>query len=264
MARLGLISVTSALALFACSKQVPNVRSGDPVWTNSLGMRFVPIDGTRVLFSVCETRDIDFALFLKETGSEWIPPDAETGGEYPAANVTWDDAVAFCRWLTNREHSTGSLSGLQHYRLPTDAEWSAASGIHEERWGTPSAKSAVGELQFIWGGAWPPTASVGNLSGEEAAVDKTERDTFIAGYNDGYTRLAPVGRFRANRFGLYDLAGNVLEWCDDWFDDSRRGRVARGGSWMSGDARTVAATHRAEIPPRAGLDVTGFRCVLER
>jgi formylglycine-generating enzyme required for sulfatase activity len=104
----------------------------------------------------------------------------------------------------------------------------------------------------------------GQFRWRRSSVDKSEPDLFIAGYNDGYSRLAPVGKFTANRFGLQDLAGNVLEFCDDWFDASHRGRVARGGSWMSGDARTLAATHRAEIPPRAGLDVTGFRCVLER
>jgi formylglycine-generating enzyme required for sulfatase activity len=95
-------------------------------------------------------------------------------------------------------------------------------------------------------------------------VDKTEPDLFVANYNDGYARLAPVRSFTPNAAGLYDLAGNVLEFCDDWFDASHRGRVARGGSWMSGDPRTLESTHRAEIPPRAGLDVTGFRCVVER
>src|SRR5436190_15848674 len=107
MARTGRVLLTAALALFACSKQVPTVPRGDPVWINSLGMRFVPVDGTRVLFSVCETRDVDFGVFLKETGSEWIPPDTERGGEYPAANITWDDAVAFCQWLTECEYSAG-------------------------------------------------------------------------------------------------------------------------------------------------------------
>jgi formylglycine-generating enzyme required for sulfatase activity len=201
-------------------------------------MHFVPVEGTPVLFSVYETRDAEFQAFVKETGSEWIPPDAETGGEYPAANVTWDDAVAFCQWLTNREHAAGTLASARRYRLPTDAEWSLAAGLEEETSGTPAEKGAASLLRYVWGPSWPPPAKTGNFAGEEAPVDKTEPDLFIAGYNDGYPRLAPVGKFNANRFGLYDLAGNVLEYCDDWVDSSHRGRVARGGSWMSGDART--------------------------
>jgi formylglycine-generating enzyme required for sulfatase activity len=267
MARLGRSFLGGVIAcgigVSACSKRVP--APGPPeTWANSLGMHFVPVEGTPVLFSVYETRDAEFQAFVKETGSEWIPPDAETGGEYPAANVTWDDAVAFCQWLTNREHAAGTLASTRRYRLPTDAEWSLAAGLEEETSGTPAEKGAASLLRYVWGPSWPPPAKTGNFAGEEAPVDKTEPDLFIAGYNDGYPRLAPVGKFTANRFGLCDLAGNVVEFCDDWFDASHRGRVARGGSWMSGDARTLAATHRAEIPPRAGLDVTGFRCVLER
>jgi formylglycine-generating enzyme required for sulfatase activity len=261
---LGLLLVAGCLALPGCSKRPAATPQFPAYWTNSLEMRFVPIDGSPVLFSVLETRDSDFSIFVKETGAEWIPPDAERGEEYPAANITWDDAVAFCAWLTNREQAFGMLPRDAHYRLPTDAEWSMAAGLDEERTGTPAEKSRATMLHYVWGGVWPPLENAGNFAGEEAPVDKTEADLFIAGYRDSYSRLAPCGKFPANRFGLHDLAGNVLEWCDDWFDQSHRGRVARGGSWMSGDARTLATSHRAEIPPRAGLDVIGFRCVLER
>ncbi len=247
-----------------CTKQPAQQAQRTDEWKNSLGMRFVPVEGTDLLFSVYETRDVEFAVFVKETGAEWIPPDAETGGDFPAANITWDDAVAFCGWLTQRERASGLIGKTQRYRLPTDAEWSAAAGLHAEGAGTPAEKSRVPDLQYLWGSSWPPPPNSGNFAGEEAPVDKSEPDLFIAGYRDGFPRLAPVGKFPPNRFGLYDLAGNVLECCDDWYDASHRGRVARGGSWMSGDARTLAATHRAEIPPRAGIDVVGFRCALER
>jgi formylglycine-generating enzyme required for sulfatase activity len=227
-------------------------------------MRFVPVDGTSVMFSVFETRDVDFDQFVKETGLQWTPPDAETGGEYPAANVTWDDAAAFCAWLTQREHGKGLLPSIRRYRLPTDAEWSIAAGIQQDGNGTPAEKSALGILGYVWGSNWPPPPGAGNFAGEEAPVDKSEPDMFIAGYTDGFPRLAPVGKFSATALGLHDMAGNVLEWCEDWYDASHRGCVARGGSWLSGDARSLAVTHRSEVPPRAGLDVTGFRCVLER
>jgi formylglycine-generating enzyme required for sulfatase activity len=264
MARLGHILLIATVAGVACSKRANVPPRVEKAWSNSLQMPFVPVEGTAVLFSVFETRDKDFQVYVKETGTEWIPPDAETGGEYPAANVTWDDAVAFCEWLTQREHASGVLPQPRRYRLPTDAEWSIAAGLEEDGTGTPAEKSQVTILRYVWGGSWPPPTGAGNFAGDEAPVDKSESNLFIAGYNDGYARLAPVGRFAANQFGLHDLAGNVLEFSEDWLDASHRGRVARGGSWMSGDPRTLAATHRAEIPPRAGLDVTGFRCVLER
>jgi formylglycine-generating enzyme required for sulfatase activity len=226
-------------------------------------MQFVPVAGTPVLFSVYETRVREFEVFRKETNLEWIPPDVEQTPEHPVANVTWDDSVAFCAWLTQRERTQRIIGPAQRYRLPNDAEWSVAAGITDEDSGTPAEKSANSPTQYVWGSAWPPPAGAGNFAGEEADVDRTEPHAFIAGYRDPFARLAPVGQFSPNRFGLYDLAGNVMEWCEDWFDATHRGRVARGGSWLSGDARSLSATHRSEMPPHAGLDVTGFRCVLE-
>ena len=94
-----------AISVSSCRKQVPAVLQSDVIFVNTLGMRFAPVEGTTVLFSVFETRDAEFQAFVKATGLDWIPPDAERGGDYPAANVTWDDAVAFCRWLTEQEQA---------------------------------------------------------------------------------------------------------------------------------------------------------------
>lgn len=254
----GLLAV---FAFAACEKKA-QPKAGVP-WTNSLGMRFVPASTPSILWDTCETRASAFAFFVKETNTPWIPPDAETGGEYPAANITWDDAQAFCAWLTQREIAARSLRPGQRYRLPSDAEWSAAAGLPTEDGNTPAARSNSDVLHYAWGGAWPPPANAGNFSGEEAEVDQTEPGNFIAGYHDGFPKLAPVGKFPPNRFGLHDLSGNVMEWCEEWFDARHFGRVARGGSWLNGDPRTLSLTHRAELAPRAGLNVVGFRCVLE-
>ncbi|MEO8350672.1 MAG: SUMF1/EgtB/PvdO family nonheme iron enzyme, partial [Chthoniobacteraceae bacterium] len=142
------------------------------------------------------------------------------------------------------------LGRRQQYRLPTTAEWSRAAGVEEGR-------------RFLWGNAWPPPIGTGNFAGEEAPVDQSDPGTHIDGYRDNYPRLAPTGMFPPNRFGLHDLAGNALEWCADWASPKRQGRVMRGGSWLNGDPQSLAANHPAEIPPRAGFDVTGFRCVLD-
>src|SRR5215216_374993 len=122
MARVGRTLLAAVLVLGGCKQHRAPVppSSSTPTWTNSLGMRFVPVQGCAAWFSVTETRDTEFQQFVKETGTEWIPPDAESGGEYPAANITWDDAVAFCAWLSRREHASGFLPQAQRYRLPTD------------------------------------------------------------------------------------------------------------------------------------------------
>ncbi|MEQ1859976.1 MAG: formylglycine-generating enzyme family protein [Chthoniobacteraceae bacterium] len=233
------------LAFAGCRPHGP--QPGAP-WTNSLGMRFVPAYDPWVLWDAYETRARDFARFVEETKTPWVPPDAETGGEYPAANVAWDDAQAFCEWLTQRERAARLIGPRQRYRLPTEAEWVAVA----------SADGA-----YVWGDTWPPPAGAGNFAGEEAPVDQSEPGNFIAGYNDGFAKLAPVGHFAANGFGLHDLAGNVMEWCEDWYDGSHAGRVARGGSWINGSPDTLSLSHRAEFPPRAGLNIVGFRCVLD-
>jgi hypothetical protein len=244
-----------ALLLCHCGRKggAPNAgaappRGGEP-WRNSLGMSFVPVPGTRVLFSVYETRAGEFEQFVNETQTEWVPPAVESSPEHAAVNVTWVDAVAFCEWLTQRERVARVLMAQQRYRLPTEAEWALA------------AEAAAHE--FPWGDAWPPPAGAGNFSGEESPVDQSDSDTFVNGYTDAFSRLAPVGKFSPNRFGIHDLAGNAMELCSDWFDPSHRGRVARGGSWLSGSRRTLASDYRMEMPPRAGLDVVGFRVVMD-
>src|SRR5262245_53660861 len=113
-------------------------KHGEP-WENSLGMKFVPVPGANVLFCIWETRVRDFEAFVKATGHHagegWRDPAAVQSYAagfsqtplHPVVNVSWNDAVAFCRWLTEKER--GKLSAGQEFRLPTDAEWSQAVGL---------------------------------------------------------------------------------------------------------------------------------------
>jgi formylglycine-generating enzyme required for sulfatase activity len=122
--------------------QAPSFR-----WTNSLGMVFVPVPETDVKFSIWETRVQDFAAFVdasgyqagrtmyghrrdgwKERNSDWRKPGFVQAADHPVVGVNWDDAQAFCRWLTAKEQSDGKLDHNRQYRLPTDAEWSQAVG----------------------------------------------------------------------------------------------------------------------------------------
>jgi len=231
-------------------------------FANSLGMGFVRVTTLGLLIGETEVRVREFRAFVEATEREWPQPDLETTPEHPAVNVTWEDARDFCVWLTDLERERGLLTRSQEYRLPTDAEWSGAAGLAEDPGATPAERSASGQIIYTWGSAWPPPAGAGNFAGEEAQVDPSEPGSHIAGYRDAFPRLAPAAQFTPNQFGLYDLAGNALEWCEDWFSAAERGRVMRGGSWLNGDPQSLALNHRAEIPPRAGFDVTGFRCVL--
>lgn len=226
-------------------------------WENSLQMKFVPVPGTKVLFCIWETRVRDYEAFTKTNGQEWSKPDFAQGPTHPAVNVSWDDATAFCAWLTKMERKAGRIGSNQCYRLPTDAEWSAAVGLTNEPGRTPGEKDRTNLRDFPWGKQlpeWPPPPGAGNFDDYSEAK--------IPGYRDGYEHTAPVGSFKPNRFGLYDLSGNVWEWCEDWSTKERNVRVLRGGSWANCDAVHLLSSDRFSQRPEKRYRNIGFRVVL--
>jgi formylglycine-generating enzyme required for sulfatase activity len=111
-------------------------------------------------------------------------------------------------------------------------------GLPPELDGTPAEKSGKNSVDFPWGKDYPPTKKVGNYADEtfhgkfpKDASDKNKDQPWIEGYADGYATTSPVGSFPANAYGLYDMGGNVWQWCEDWFDASHKDRVLRGASW---------------------------------
>ena len=81
-------------------------------------------------------------------------------------------------------------------------------------------------------------------------------------YNDGYSQTSPVGSFSANAFGLYDMGGNVLQWCEDWYNAQVPYRVLRGASWVSYNPDALLASSRFYFTPDARSFYIGFRCVV--
>ena len=218
---------------------------------NSLGMKFVPVPGTEVLFCVWHTRVRDYQAFAVATGRSWRweKPKLAQGPDHPAVNVSWDDAQAFCQWLTAKERLEGELDANQSYRLPRDWEWSVAVGLNEPGAGNPREKDLKIGGMYPWGNQWPPPRGAGN---------------FAKSLNtDDYEHTSPVGSFAANALGLYDMGGNVWQWCDDWYDGEEKLRVLRGGSWgiLFSDNHLLSSC-RQSYKPDLRNDIFGFRVVL--
>jgi formylglycine-generating enzyme required for sulfatase activity len=201
--------------------------------------------------SVFDLKKEDY-LFRK--GASWRKPGFAQGEAHPVVHVSWHDAVAFCAWLGRKDRAT--------YRLPTEAEWEYAcrAGSSTRYW----SGDAEGSLRGV------ANCYDRSLKGKVAALAP-----WCCPWDDGHPFTSPVGRFRANPWGLYDMHGNVYQWCSDWYaDDYPNGprtdptgppsgtqKVIRGGSWVN-STRNLRAAHRFGCDPRkAPSDNIGFRIV---
>ena len=136
---------------------------------------------------------------IEEGGCEHKPKDVGKGGDDRAvAGVSWFDANQFIAWLSEK-------SG-RPYRLPSEAEWEYAA-------------RAGSSTSYWWGGD----------------VGRNNANCGLCGSRWDRRKVAPVGSFRSNAFGIHDLAGNVWEWVDDCWHDSYAGAPADGRAWLSGD-----------------------------
>lgn len=234
-------------------------------FSNSLGMKMVLVPGTKVLCCEHETRVQDFREFVEATGyrggddpvesvDEWLDYEYEghkQGPDHPVVNVSWEDAKAFCAWLSKKEG--------KEYRLPTDHEWSVAVGIgdRESEKASPKDKSAKLEGVYPWGTTWPPPSGAGNFSGSESAFSFHLDD-----YRDNHAFTAPAGSYKKSQSELYDLSGNVWEWCEDWYSSERKSRVLRGGSWLDDSEVFLRSSDRCGDTPTNRYDFNGFRVVV--
>jgi formylglycine-generating enzyme required for sulfatase activity len=241
----------------------PKAATKENPYVNSLGMKFVPVPGTNVLFCTTEVTVDQW----KAMGRGYQAPSFPQTGNHPAVNVSWNDAKAYCEWLSKTQ-------GVK-YRLPTDHEWSCAVGIGhlENPKARPESKSMKIEDVFPWGrqgrGA-PPPKGAGNYAGQEIkslSPEMAEKILYkgfslISGYNDGHPFTAPVGSYTPNNLGIYDLGGNVWEWCEDKYRSGETWRVLRGGSWDYGDRDVLLSSSRfGDVPDGRGI-TGGFRVVV--
>lgn len=226
----------------------------DRAFTSSLGMTFQPAGTRGVLVSTYETRVQDYKFFLEAAKREWNrKPTFEIKPTHPIMNVTWSDAVDFCQWLTERERANKLIPDKALFRLPTDAEWSAAAGLAGEEGDSPATKNLKDTFNFPWGrDQWPPPILSANLD-----------TAHMRGYQDSYNYTSPVGSFAPNAFNLYDLAGNVSEWCSDPWPGGSDERVVRGSSWLTSEREAALTSARRHFPASATKADVGFRCVLE-
>ncbi|MEZ5304732.1 MAG: SUMF1/EgtB/PvdO family nonheme iron enzyme [Verrucomicrobiales bacterium] len=221
---------------------------------NGAGIEFLPlVEGGKVLVARTETSFGLFVQFVNDLKASWSGrPSFRQSQDDAAAGMSWEEAKVFCDWLTKKEREAGNLTETQSYRLPTDAEWSLAIGLADEGGATPAARHLADGTIYLWGSEWPPPADSGNF-------DSNKLDD----YRDRFTYTAPVGSFRANRRGFYDLEGNVSEWVEDSFDAGSRERAIRGGSWLTSDPEQFRASYRKNADQGKGRLDLGFRLALE-
>jgi len=264
----GTVTGGATLKLQAALQKVP-YPSLAGAYENSLGLKLVPVPGTRVLFSVWDTRVRDYAAFAAANSGvngSWRKVEFEGVGvsvaaDHPVTMVNWSEAKQFCRWLTEAERQAGQISNDQFYRLPTDAEWSVAVGLGEPTSGTPKDRDGKVQGVYPWGSQWPPPIGAGNYA-DLTAESQFKTWTAIEGYDDGYATTSPVGKFRPNRLGLYDLGGNVWQWCEDFYDGRSGARVLRGGSWLNLAADGLLSSYRYPLAADFRGSFVGFRVVL--
>jgi formylglycine-generating enzyme required for sulfatase activity len=247
--------ILMAVALVGCgtTKPTPPKLTPPKAFTNTLGMKFVPVKGTGVAFCIWETRVKDYAAYAAanaEVDESWKKPfgdEFKQADTHPVVNVSWEDANAFCAWLTKKELAEGKIKEGQKYRLPTDAEWSVAVGLGQEK--TPMEKSGGIKDVYPWGKEWPPPKGAGNYYHKRLKVDKFD-----------YT--SPVGSFAVNKLGLHDMGGNVWEWCEDKWNPIISYRVLRGASWSDSYPGRLLSSCRSGYTPGGRGSNLGFRCVL--
>lgn len=249
-------------------KITPATATKEQPFVNTLEMKFVPVPGTKVLFCIHDTRKRDYQRYAQANpgvSDGWKKVKyhgvlVSSDKDHPVVNVSWLDAKAFSEWLSKKEGRT--------YRLPTDYEWSVAVGIGEREVPDASPETKIGKIQHLypWGTSWPPPAGTGNFAdlAFKKEIPAPYNHSIIAGYTDGYATTSPVMSFAPSKIGLYDMSGNVWQWCEDRFNSKESSRVLRGSSWCDACDHNLLSCSRGNLAEDRHDVCSGFRCVLEQ
>ena len=222
-------------------------------WSNEIPRHTVKVDS--FCMDTHEVTNAQFREFVQATGhnaqGNWQRYATEDRMDHPVVRVSWNDAKAYAKWAGKR--------------LPTEAEWEyAARGGKDVKW-------------FCWGDTPDPTKANYQHKGETIFRDLRER---LLGKK---MNTKPVGSYEPNGYGLYDVLGNVEEWCEDaykpypgglpWDHEvyrkpwgsrkkwSRSQKVVRGGHWGSLNPAYMRITMRGNVHPESYNSSLGFRCV---
>ncbi len=261
---IGMIGLGPATVLMGAPRREPGRRANEQERTVRLGRPF--------LLAEKLVTNGEFRRFQPGHRSGNIGGATLDGEQQPVVNVSWQDAAAYCNWLSRKQglpefyrrqgktmvpvrpFNTG-------YRLPTEAEWSfGARMAGRER-----------RARYPWPGKFPPRTVAGNFADESA---RSLLPVVIGGYNDGFGVTAPVGRFPKNPGGFFDMGGNVRQWCHDWYSAyaglgeqketvdgmgpaSGTHHVVRGSSWRDATMTTLRLSYRGYS--KVGKDDIGFR-----
>jgi formylglycine-generating enzyme required for sulfatase activity len=206
-----------------------------------------------------EVTNKEFRAFMAVHSSGTFKGIQLNSPDLPVVRVTWEQAVLFCNWLSAQESlppayikKGGKMVAVEPlntgFRLPTEAEWEYAARFSGRQ---PS-------LKYPWGQKFPPEEPSGNYADQSA---KDLLPSILEGYNDGYAVSAPPARFKPNGLGLYDLGGNVAEWCHDYYSidsyapektyvdpagpEDGKHHVIRGSSWKHGSISTLRLAYRS-------------------
>ena len=200
----------------------------------------------------------EFKNFLAGHDSGAFKGQRLSQDDHPVVQVTWEQAASFCNWLSAKESlppayvkKDGRLVAAEPigtgYRLPTEAEWEYCARFTKNQ----------GALKYPWGNQFPPTSPSGNYA--DISAQKLLPD-YIENYTDGYPVTAPALKFKANDLGLYDLGGNVAEWCHDFYTiytyntnnadidpsgpPAGKHHVVKGSSWKSASMSKLRLAYR--------------------
>ena len=218
-----------------------------------------------------EVTNKEFRQFLTDHNSGAFKAESLDLDQLPVVQITWLQAALFCNWLSAREslplvyeQKGGRFTVTEPvgvgYRLPTEAEWEYCARFNQKR----------ADLKYPWGKNYPPSAKSGNFADVSA---KNLLANYLATYNDGYAVSAPPAKFKINALGIFDLGGNVSEWCHDyysiqpyrdgkvWVDPTGptegRYHVIKGSSWMQAGISELRLAYR-DYSDTKRLDL-GFR-----